>query len=82
MLPFAIRIALVIDLGLNAVAAVAGSKHVMLVDPTSPLGQIAQLGVLLVAAIVIHEIAGAAGPIIKRAWRVFLRRWRRWRNGT
>jgi hypothetical protein len=77
MLLFVIRLALAIDLGLNAVAAVLGAPHVMLVDPALPLGQIAQLGVLLVAAVVTHEIVEGASPIVKRAWMALLRRWNR-----
>jgi hypothetical protein len=67
-LPFAIRFAVHTDLGLNAVAAVIGPEHVMLVqDP------IAQFGVLVAAGIIVHDLAGTVGG----ALRALLRWWRR-----
>ena len=80
MLPSTIQTALVIDHGLNAIRAVVGPEHIMLVDPSSPLGETAQLGILLLAAIVVNEIAEAAGPIANRARRTLPRWWRRWRK--
>ena len=45
MLPLPFRIALATHLALNAAGAIAGPEHVMFIDPSSPLAEIAQLGV-------------------------------------
>lgn len=74
MLPFAIRFAVLVDLALNAIAAVAGPEHVILVR--SPIGQ---FGVLVAAGIIAHEF----GTALARAWNTTLIRgrkafWRWW----
>ena len=70
MLPFAIRFAVQADLGLNAVAAVIGPQHVMLVQ-----SQMAQFGVLVAAGIILHEVTSTCGRAIHA-----IRRWRRRRR--
>jgi hypothetical protein len=80
MLPLPIRIALAIHLALIAASAIAGPVYFVLIDPLSPLAETAQLGVLLGAAIVFHEVSETTGPRVKRAGRALLRRWKRWRN--
>lgn len=66
-LPFFIRCAVTADLSLNALAAVIGPEHVMLVQHSTE-----QFGVLMVAGVVLHEIAVAlhrAGRAARRWWR-------------
>jgi hypothetical protein len=77
MLSLFIRIALSIHLALITASAIAGPVHFMLIDPLSPLAEIAQLGILLATAIVVHEAVEVAGPGCRRAWRALLRRWKR-----
>ena len=74
MLPFAIRFALLTDLALNAIAAVAGPDHVMLIQSQSApfLAQSAQFGVLVTAGIVLHELGKMCGDGAKAVLR-----WRR-----
>ena len=67
MLPFAIRFAVQTDLALNAIAAVIGPEHVMLVQQP-----IAQFGVLVTAGIILHEVIstlGTAARSVRRWWR-------------
>jgi hypothetical protein len=67
MLPFPIRFAVQADLALNAIAAVVGPQHVLLVQQP-----IAQFGVLVAAGIILHEVittAGHAAGAVRRWWR-------------
>ncbi|HVC63785.1 MAG TPA: hypothetical protein VND19_25880 [Acetobacteraceae bacterium] len=67
MLPFPIRFAVQADLALNAIAAVVGPQHVLLVQQP-----IAQFGVLVTAGIILHEIIatiGRASESVRRRWR-------------
>jgi hypothetical protein len=60
MLPYAIRFAMLTDLALNAIAAVIGSEHGLLVQ-----SQIAQFGVLVAAGIVLHEVSNMLGKVVR-----------------
>ena len=67
MLPFPIRFAVQADLALNAIAAVVGPQHVLLVQQP-----IAQFGVLVAAGIILHEVTtttGRAAGAVRRWWR-------------
>jgi hypothetical protein len=66
MLPFAIRLAVLADLALNAIAAVAGPEHIILMPSA-----IGQFGVLVAAGIIVHELV----TTLMRAWKAFWR-WR------
>ena len=68
MLSLFIRIALAIHLALITASAIAGpaASCVFLIDPLSPLAEIAQLEILLATAIVVHEAVEVAGPGCKR----------------
>jgi hypothetical protein len=68
MLPFAIQFALLLDLALNAIAAVIGSEHGLLAQ-----SQMSQFGILITAGIVLHEL----GNMLSRVARTILRWWRR-----
>jgi hypothetical protein len=71
MLPFPIRFAVLTDLALNAIAAVIGPQHVMLVH-----SQIEQFGVLVAAGIILHEVI----TTLVRARKSVHRWWRRRRS--
>ena len=67
-LPFPIQFAVQVDLALNAVAAVVGPQHVMLVQPP-----IEQFGVLVAMGVVVHELS----PALRHAIMSLYRWWRR-----
>jgi len=64
MLPFAIRLAVQTDLAPNALAAVIGPQHVMLVQ-----SQMAQFGVLVTAGIVLHELSTSSSRAAQAVYR-------------
>jgi hypothetical protein len=69
MLPFAIRFAVQTDLALNALAAVVGPEHVMLVQTP-----ITQFGVLVAAGIILHDILTTGRYAVKSIYRWWRRR--------
>ena len=67
MLPFPIRFAVHTDLALNAIAAVVGPEHIMLVQ-----NPIAQFGILVAAGIILHDVIGTLDrglQAVRRWWR-------------